>query len=97
MFSQWVRGSSAPLGRDRWAQTSGVWGTRSKERMARTRMSRASTGNRKRTTVVNQAQSAPFAAMAAVSWSKSAWGAVRKSATFSPPLSVWWGHYSISP
>ena len=49
MFSQWVRGMGAPLGRLSWPQVSGVRGIFNSDRMARYRISTASAGNKKRT------------------------------------------------
>ena len=45
MFSQWVSGMRRPSSRFRYAQISAVWRTPSSERIAVSRMSRASTGS----------------------------------------------------
>ena len=62
MFSQWVRGMGAPLGRLSWAQVSGVVGRRSRDRTARSKMRMASTGKRKRAMAVYQFPTAGCAA-----------------------------------
>ena len=52
IFSQWVRGMGAPLGRLSCPQVSGVWGIFRREPTARYRIKTASTGKRKRTKAV---------------------------------------------
>ena len=88
MFSQWVRGMPLPLGRLSWAHISGVWGIRSNDRIARTRIRADSTGNSNRTMAVYQPAANGSAASQASAW-------VNSFCTSIPPFRMFHSYDSV--
>ena len=86
IFSQWSMGREPPPGRLSCPHCSGVWGTRSRPRMARTSTSRARMGKRKRTRAVyHQTAWACSVSQVPRSWGK-AWKAEIDSDKGTPPF-----------